>query len=111
MRCVLVRVLSLPDAPCPPHAAPGWVAQRAGLCTSTGKEVAMKQQSVQALLAATLVAGAISCETTRSGGEATPAIGRPEWPAEEFAIAVVDNVHTPRGDVTHTRTIMKIPLP
>jgi len=70
----------------------------------------MKQQSVQALLAATLVAGAIGCETTLSGGAATPAIGRPECPSDEFAIAVVDTVHTPRGDVTHTRTITTIPL-
>src|SRR5437016_4530915 len=70
----------------------------------------MKQQSVQALLAATLVAGAIGCETTLSGGAATPAIGRTECPSDEFAIAVVDTVHTPRGDVTHTRTITTIPL-
>src|SRR5436309_13149407 len=70
----------------------------------------MKQQSVQALLAATLVAGAIGCETTLSGGAATPAIGRPECPSDEFAIAVVDTVHTQRGDVTHTRTITTIPL-
>src|SRR3989475_12261142 len=70
----------------------------------------MKQQSVQALLAATLVAGAIGCETTLSGGAATPAIGRPECPSDEFAIAVVDTVHPPRGDVTHTRTITTIPL-
>src|SRR5437879_9744359 len=110
MRCVLVRVLSLPDAPCPPQSAPGWGARRAGRCTSTGKEVTMKQQSVQALLAATLVAGAIGCETTLSGGAATPAIGRPECPSDEFAIAVVDTVHTPRGDVTHTRTLTTIPL-
>src|SRR2546428_5019046 len=70
----------------------------------------MKQQGWQARLAGTLVAGAIGCETTLSGGAATPAIGRPECPSDEFAIAVVDTVHTPRGDVTHTRTITTIPL-
>src|SRR5207245_10451888 len=36
--------------------------------------------------------------------------GRPEGPSVEFARAVVATGHTPRGDVTHTRTITTIPL-
>ena len=71
----------------------------------------MKRQSVQALvLASSLVAGAIACETTLSGGAATPTIGRPECPSDSFAISVVDSVRTLRGVVTHPRTITTIPL-
>src|SRR5439155_180694 len=75
------------------------------------EEVTMKRQSVQALvLASSLVAGAIACETTLSGGAATPTIGRPECPSDSFAISVVDSVRTLRGVVTHPRTITTIPL-
>jgi len=104
---MLIRSCSPQSAAC--GAWPDEPARRA--LNLYWKDVAMKPQCAQALvLAATLVAGAIACETTLSGGAATPAIGRPECPSDSFAINVVDTVRRGRTAVIQPRTITVIPL-